>query len=115
MKDNGPAFSFGESFLGCRPFIGRIEDGMPLIAMAVVSRERCVCAPLPDQHQRFINGNAGHPGCKSRVAAKSVEVCESTLKRSLSNILRILLNAKYPQGGAMDSQSITLVQYSESA
>jgi hypothetical protein len=47
--------------------------------------------------------------------AKSIELCESALKRPLSSIFRILSIAKYPEGSVIDSQSMMLVEFSESA
>jgi len=52
--------------------------------------------------------NAGYPGGKGGVFAKSVEVCESALKRTLNCIFRILSIAKYPEGSVIDPHSMKL-------
>src|SRR5262245_55763982 len=44
-----------------------------------------------------------------------MEVRESVLKRSLDRIFRVLLIAKNPKGTPIDSRSMTLVEFLESA
>jgi hypothetical protein len=107
-------FSFGQRLFRRRPFIGQVKSRRCHGISVVVFREWCGYLPLPEQHQRFIDSYAGDPGGKGRVFAKSAEICENALKRTLNCIFRILSIAKYPEGSVIDPKSMTVVQFSES-
>lgn len=107
-KDSGPAFAFGEGLFRGRSLIRRLEGGMHF-SVIVAFLERCASTPPTDQHQRFIDSYARYPGCERRVFAKSAEICEGTLKRTLNCVFRILPIAKYPKGRTIDARSVTLV------
>jgi hypothetical protein len=101
-------FIFDQGLFRRRPFIRGIEHG-GCFGVIVVFLQSCVCSPLAEQHQGIIDSYAGYPGGKGRVFAKSAEVCESALKRTLNCILRILSIAKYPKGSVIDPHSMKLV------
>jgi hypothetical protein len=101
-------FIFDQGLFRRRPFIRGIEHGRRF-GVIVVFLQSCVCSPLAEQHQGIIDSYAGYPGGKGRVFAKSAEVCESALKRTLNCIFRILSIAKYPKGSVIDPHPMKLV------
>jgi len=110
---SGAEFIVGEGLFGRGSLIGEIEDESPFGFGKSVFWKWFICSPLTEEHQRFIDGYARHPGEKGRVFAKSSKVYESALKRPLDCVFRILSIAQYSEGSPIDPQSVTLVQFSE--
>jgi hypothetical protein len=107
MKDSGAAFRFCEGLFRRRPFIRRIEHGS-CFGVIVVFLQACFCSPMAEQHQGVIDSYARYPSGKGGVFAKSADVCESPLKRTLNCIFRILSIAKHPEGSVIDPNSMYL-------
>jgi len=93
LSYRGTKLVLDQSFVGRKALVGETEDGRLKVIVSFAFKQALVCAAMAQYHQRLINSNAGKPGRKSRVSTKSCKARESTLKRSLRRIFRILFIA----------------------
>jgi hypothetical protein len=115
LGDDGATFYFGEGLFWGWAVVGQIDRRSWVDIVVVGFKKRSGHAPPPQHHQRFIDCYARHLSCECGIPAKSIEVRKCPLKRLLHGIFGILCVAKYAEGGTVDLQSMTLVEFSESA